>query len=96
MTVTQGGGVYGGEFRHLEEKPGPADPVRRIMVRRPVSVPRAATLREVARELDDAIGTVATLMDEAGVRHILIDDGATVIGIVSVRDVLPALLRGLR
>jgi CBS domain-containing protein len=45
---------------------------------------------------DDSIRTVATLMDDAGVRHILIDDGATVIGIVSVRDVLPALLRGLR
>ena len=149
MTVTQGGGVYGEEFRHLERKPDPADPVRRIMVRRPVSVPQAATLREVAHELaDDAIGavvvdnpggavglvserdvvgavaagddlddhqvadlmstdlvtarpddsirTVATLMDDAGVRHILINDGATVIGIVSVRDVLPALLRGLR
>jgi predicted transcriptional regulator len=43
----------------------------------------------------DAISTVAMLMDDAGVRHILVADGATVVGIVSVRDVLPVLLRSL-
>ncbi len=40
--------------------------------------------------------TVAAFMDDAGVRHILIVDGATVVGIVSVRDVLPVLLRSVR
>jgi hypothetical protein len=35
-------------------------------------------------------------MDDAGVRHILIVDGVTVVGIVSVRDVLPVLLRSVR
>jgi len=149
MTVTQGGVVNGEEFRHVGRKPDPADPVRRIMARRPVGVLQAATLREVARELaddetgavvvenpggasglvserdlvgavatgddlddrqvadlmstdlvtarpDDSIRRVATLMDDADVRHVLVTDGATVVGIVSVRDVLPALLRGLR
>jgi CBS domain-containing protein len=41
----------------------------------------------------DAISTVATLMDDAGVRHILVTEGSTVVGLVSVRDVLPVLLR---
>ena len=149
MTVTQGGEIHGDELRHVGSKPGPADPVRRIMGRRPVGVPQAATLRELARELaDDEIGAVvvesprgivglvserdlvgavaagddlddrqvadlmstdlitagpsdtikavATLMNDAGVRHILVADGRTTVGIVSVRDVLPVLLRGLR
>ena len=44
----------------------------------------------------DTIKAVATLMNDAGVRHILVADGRTTVGIVSVRDVLPVLLRGLR
>jgi len=149
MTVTQGGEIHGDELRHVGSKPGPADPVRRIMGRRPVGVPQAATLRELARELeddeigavvvesprgivglvserdlvgavaagddlddrqvadlmsidlvtarpDDPIGLVGTRMDDAGVRHVLVAEGATAVGIVSVRDILPALLRGLR
>jgi hypothetical protein len=32
-------------------------------------------------------------MDDAGVRHILVADGATVVGVVSVRDVLTVLVR---
>jgi hypothetical protein len=35
-------------------------------------------------------------MNDTGVRHILVADGPTAVGIVSVRDVLPVLLRGLR
>ena len=58
MTVTQGGQAPGQEFRHTA-KPVPADPVRRIMTRRPVGVAPAATLREVAgrqtSELDDGV-----------------------------------------
>jgi CBS domain-containing protein len=42
---------------------------------------------------DDTISAVAALMDDAGVRHVLVTDGATVVGIVSVRDVLPVLVR---
>jgi CBS domain-containing protein len=44
----------------------------------------------------DTIRTVAAFMDDAGVRHILIVDGVTLVGIVSVRDVLPVLLRSVR
>jgi CBS domain-containing protein len=42
---------------------------------------------------DDNIGSVAALMGSAGVRHILVTAGAIVVGLVSVRDVLPVLLR---
>jgi hypothetical protein len=38
----------------------------------------------------------AALMDDAGVRHVLITDDGTGVGVVCVRDVLPVLLRGLR
>ena len=59
MTVTQGGeGPYAGR-QDGRRKPTPADPVKQIMTRQPVGVPRNATLREVARELaDDEIGAV--------------------------------------
>jgi CBS domain-containing protein len=149
MTVTQGGTFHAEEFRHVAGKPGPADPVRRLVTRRPVGVSLDATLREVARELaDDEIGavvvessggtvglvserdlvaavaigedlddqqaadhmttdlvtarpgdsirTVAALMTDAGVRHIPVTDDGVIVGIVSVRDLLPVLLRGLR
>ncbi len=45
---------------------------------------------------DDTIGWVAALMDDAGVRHILVGDDGAVVGLVSVRDVLPVLLRSRR
>ena len=41
----------------------------------------------------DTIGAVAALMDDAGVRHILVAEGATVVGMVSIRDVLAVLVR---
>lgn len=41
----------------------------------------------------DTIRSVAALMDDAGVRHILVVDGVAVVGLVSVRDVLTVLLR---
>ena len=41
----------------------------------------------------EGIDAVAALMDEAAVRHVVVLDDATVVGVVSVRDLLPALLR---
>ena len=41
----------------------------------------------------ESIAAVAALMDEAAVRHVVVLDDAAVVGLVSVRDVLPALLR---
>jgi CBS domain-containing protein len=146
MTVRQNGAVRDQKPPAIDRGPSAADPVRRIMARRPVGVPLEATLREVARELaddeigavlvqapggpvglvserdlvtalaagddpddrqvadlmtadlvsagpDDTIGAVAELMDDAGVRHIPVTDGSTVVGMVSVRDVLAVLLR---
>jgi CBS domain-containing protein len=42
----------------------------------------------------DPVAAVAALIREAGVRHVPVLDGARVVGIVSVRDVLTVLLRG--
>src|SRR4249919_3483334 len=41
---------------------------------------------------DDTIASAAALMIEAGVRHLPVMDGHSVIGVVSIRDVLAAVL----
>jgi len=41
---------------------------------------------------DDSIAQAGVLMIEGGVRHLPIGDGRTVLGIVSIRDVLGALV----
>jgi CBS domain-containing protein len=52
------------------------------MARRPGRVPQAATLREAARELTDAeIGAV------------VVEGSGGTVGLISVRDVLPVLVR---
>lgn len=43
---------------------------------------------------NESISAVARRMCDAGVRHIPIRDGATVVGVVSMRDVLEVLLDG--
>jgi len=42
----------------------------------------------------DSIASVGRLMIEAGVRHIVIREDGTVVGLVSIRDVLAVLLGG--
>lgn len=42
--------------------------------------------------LADTVGTAAEMMVEAGVRHLPVVDDGELVGIVSIRDVLPALL----
>ena len=41
---------------------------------------------------DDSIATVGALMRDAGVRHVPIAVGGTIVGVVSIRDVLAVLL----
>ncbi|NMH97616.1 cyclic nucleotide-binding/CBS domain-containing protein [Pseudonocardia acidicola] len=43
---------------------------------------------------EDPISAVAELMCEAGVRHAPVREGGTVVGIVSIRDVLPVYMAG--
>jgi CBS domain-containing protein len=42
--------------------------------------------------LADTVGTAAEVMVEAGVRHLPVVDDGELVGIVSIRDVVPALL----
>lgn len=44
---------------------------------------------------NESIGAVARRMCEAGIRHIPIGDGRHVVGVVSMREVLGALVTGL-
>jgi CBS domain-containing protein len=46
----------------------------------------------VAAAPDDSIAVVGRMMLDAGVRHIVVRDGAQIIGLVSIRDVLAVLL----
>ena len=41
---------------------------------------------------DDTIASVGVLMRDAGVRHVPVAVGGTVVGVVSIRDVLAVLL----
>jgi CBS domain-containing protein len=43
-------------------------------------------------EIDDTIGDAAEEMMEDYVRHILVRDGATVVGVLSIRDVVSAYI----
>jgi predicted enzyme related to lactoylglutathione lyase len=45
---------------------------------------------------DDSIADTASLMLDAGVRHLPVGDGAEAVGVVSARDVLDVLLTGER
>jgi CBS domain-containing protein len=49
----------------------------------------------VTAEPDDSIATVGALMRDAGVRHVPIAIAGTVVGVVSIRDILAVLLAGL-
>ncbi len=80
--MTRGGVACGAESPTIRREPVPTDPVRRVMARRPGRVPQAATLREAARELTDAeIGAV------------VVEGSGGTVGLISVRDVLPVLVR---
>jgi CBS domain-containing protein len=46
----------------------------------------------VTASATDPIAVVGRLMVRAGVRHVAVCDGSKVIGVVSMRDVLDALL----
>ncbi len=49
----------------------------------------------VTAEPDDSIATVGALMRDAGVRHVPVAVAGTVVGVVSIRDILAVLLAGL-
>lgn len=51
-----------------------------------------ATTDLVTAQSGDSIASVGQLMLNAGVRHIAVRDGDTVVGLVSIRDVLAVLL----
>ena len=46
----------------------------------------------VAAHPGDSIASVGQLMLDAGVRHVVIREGDSVVGLVSIRDVLAVLL----
>lgn len=46
----------------------------------------------VAADPGDSIAEVGALMLDAGVRHVVVRSGEQVLGVVSIRDVLHALL----
>jgi CBS domain-containing protein len=46
----------------------------------------------VTADTTDSIASVGTLMLDAGVRHIIVCEGGSVVGLVSIRDVLAVLL----
>ena len=48
----------------------------------------------VTAEPDDSIATVGALMRDAGVRHVPVAVAGTVVGVVSIRDILAVLLAG--
>lgn len=50
------------------------------------------TVDLVTAEATDPIAAVGRLMVQSGVRHVVVRDGVRVIGVVSMRDVLDALL----
>jgi CBS domain-containing protein len=45
---------------------------------------------------EDSVAAVGRIMRDAGVRHVLIRDGREIVGLVSIRDVLAALLDDAR
>lgn len=45
---------------------------------------------------DTTVAEIAGVMDQAGVRHVLVRDGEHLLGLVSVRDLLPVLAAGAR
>lgn len=52
----------------------------------------AMTADLVTAAPDDTIATVGALMRDAGVRHVPVAVAGTVVGVVSIRDILAALL----
>ena len=55
-----------------------------------------ATTELIAAEPGDSIAAVGQLMLEAWVRHIAVREGNTVLGLVSIRDVLAVLLASVQ
>lgn len=53
-----------------------------------------ATTDLVVAQAEDSIASVGQLMLKSGVRHIAVREGGTVVGLVSIRDVLAVLLAG--
>lgn len=53
-----------------------------------------ATTDLVVAQAEDSIASVGQLMLKSGVRHIAVREGDTVVGLVSIRDVLAVLLAG--
>jgi CBS domain-containing protein len=98
MTVTQGGGVHGEEFRHLEKKPGPAmtRPTTRLAAPPdvldddpPISTvmsPEVVTIDAGAR-LPTALHTMAT----TGVRHLPVVEQGRCLGVLVEIDLIRCL-----
>ncbi|MGH4011489.1 MAG: CBS domain-containing protein [Pseudonocardiaceae bacterium] len=85
----------------------PADPIQKIMTKRLAEIHPEESLRSVAQELvadeigttdlvaagpQDSIAAVGWLMLDTGVRHIVVRESDTVVGLVSIRDLLAVLL----